>query len=129
MSARFALIALQCSMALAACGGGGGESCTTDDQCASHFCRADGTCGPARTDGGGSGSGSSDGGTPGLCAPNHDGKITANEVPLAAGKMANYRIATDATWNTAGMASGSMRTWSLTGALANDSDAAVTLTA
>lgn len=131
MSSRLALIALQCSISLAACGGGGGgEVCTTDDQCASHFCRADGTCGPATTDGGGSGSGSGgDGGNTGLCTPNHDGKITANEVPLAAGKMANFRIATDATWSTAGTASGSMRTWSLTGALANDADGAVALTA
>jgi hypothetical protein len=128
MSSRLALIALQCSISLAACGGGSGEVCTTDDQCASHFCRADGTCGPATTDGGGSGS-AGDGGNSGLCTPNHDGKITANEVPLAAGKMANYRIATDATWSTAGTASGSMRTWSLTGALANDADGAVTLTA
>ena len=130
MSSRLALFALHCSIVLAACGGGGDQMCTTDDQCASHFCRADGTCGPATTDGGTTGDGSgSDGSNSGLCTPNHDGKISANEVPLAAGKMANYRIATDATWSTAGTASGSMRTWSLTGALANDTDGAVALTA
>lgn len=101
-----------------------------DDECASHFCRADGTCGPSTNDGGtGDGSGTTDGGMTALCTPNHDGMISANEVPLAAGKMANYRIATDATFNTAGTASGSMRTWSLTGALANDSDGAVALKA
>lgn len=103
-----------------------------DSQCASHFCRADGTCGPAEIDGGsdGSGSGSSDGGTMGLCTPNHDGMISANEVPLAAGKMANFRVATSATWNTAGAAgSGSTRTWNLAGALANDADTPVALAA
>ncbi|MEP6865170.1 MAG: hypothetical protein ABJE66_31420 [Deltaproteobacteria bacterium] len=138
MSSRFATFALQCSMAAviwsgSACGNGGGEVCTMDSQCASHFCRADGTCGPAESDGGGSdgsGSGSGDAGSMGLCAPNHDGMISANEVPLAAGKMANYRVATSATWNTAGTAgSGGMRTWTLAGALANDADAPVTLSA
>jgi hypothetical protein len=136
MSSRFATFALQCSMAMvigaAGCGNSGGEVCTTDNQCASHFCRADGTCGPGEIDAGSGsdGSGSGDGGTTGLCTPNHDGMISANEVPLAAGKMANYRIATGATWTTAGTAgSGGTRTWNLAGALANDADAPVTLTA
>ena len=117
-------------VALIGCGGGGDQFCSTDDQCASHFCRADGTCGPASETDAGSGSGSADGGTSALCTPNHDGMISANEVPLAAGKMANYRIATSATWNTAGAAgSGGTRTWSLSGALANDSDQPVALSA
>ncbi|CAN5549920.1 hypothetical protein BH11MYX1_BH11MYX1_11430 [soil metagenome] len=105
--------------------------CTSDDQCTSHFCRADGTCGAATTDGGdGSGSNLPDGGSAALCVPNHDGTITANEVPLAAGKMANYRIATSATWSTQGTAStGNTRTWSLNLALSNDADTAVTLDA
>ena len=113
------------------CGSGGGEVCTLDSQCASHFCRADGTCGPAAIDGnaGSDGSGSGDAGNMGLCTPNHDGTISANEVPLAAGKMASYRVATSATWSTTGTASGSTRTWDLTGALANDTDTPVTLTA
>jgi hypothetical protein len=118
--------------ALIGCGGGSSDTCTTDDQCTSHFCRADGTCGPAGEIDGGSGSntGSDDAGNSGLCTPNHDGKISANEVPLAAGKMANYRIATSATWSTAGAAgSGGMRTWSLAGALANDADQPVALAA
>jgi hypothetical protein len=133
MSSRITWLALQCSMAaLIGCGGGSSDTCTTDDQCASHFCRADGTCGPAGEIDAGSGSnqGSGDAGNTGLCTPNHDGKISANEVPLAAGKMANYRIATSATWDTSGAAgSGGMRTWSLSGALANDSDQPVALAA
>jgi hypothetical protein len=132
MSSRITWLALQCSMAaLIGCGGGSSEVCTMDDQCASHFCRADGTCGPAEGDGGmGSDGGGSDGSNTGLCTPNHDGKISANEVPLAAGKMANFRIATSATWSTAGAAgSGAERVWSLTGALSNDADQAVALAA
>jgi hypothetical protein len=116
--------------ALIGCGGGGNETCTTDDQCASHFCRADGTCGPSEIDGGSGSNGSNDAGNTGLCTPNHDGMISANEVPLAAGKMANYRIATSATWSTAGTAgSGGTRDWNLTGALSNDSDQPVALAA
>ena len=133
MSTRIANFVLRCSMlVVGGCGSSWGTPCTSRDQCASHFCRADGTCGPATTDAGdGSGSGSNvDSGSNALCAPNHDGMIEANEVPLAAGKMANYRIATSATWNTQGTASsGETRTWSLTGALANDADGAVTLDA
>ncbi|MFT3697260.1 MAG: hypothetical protein QM831_29220 [Kofleriaceae bacterium] len=125
--------ALHCTILLAACGSGGGDqSCTVDSDCASHFCRADGTCGPAADDpdgGMGSGSGSGSGSNNDLCTPNHDGTISADEVPLAAGKMANFRVATDATWNTAGAAgSGNERTWDLTGALSNDSDGPTTLT-
>ena len=130
MSSRITWFALQCSIAaLIGCSGGSGGVCTTDDQCASHFCRADGTCGPAEGDGGppsDTGSGSNTG----LCTPNHDGKISANEVPLAAGKMANYRIATSATWSTAGAAgSGASRVWTLAGALSNDADQPVSLAA
>jgi hypothetical protein len=132
MSTRIAALALHCSISVvAACGSSSGTVCTRDDECGSHFCRADGTCGPVTLDGGdGSGSNLPDGGSTALCVPNHDGMITANEVPLAAGKMANFRIATSATWSTQGTASaGNMRTWSLTGALSNDADTAVTLDA
>src|SRR5579863_1494936 len=92
-------LALQCSIAVvAACHGGGQDTCTADDQCASHFCRADNTCGPAAADAPmHSSDGAADGGAA-LCAPTHDGTITAAELPFAAGKMANYLIATSATW-------------------------------
>src|SRR3569833_761742 len=101
MSSRFASFALQCSMATMAvgCGSGGGEVCTLDSQCASHFCRAAGTCGPAALDdnAGSDGNGSGDAGNMGLFSPNHDGTISANEVPLTTGKMANKHNATSAT--------------------------------
>jgi hypothetical protein len=63
-----------------------------------------------------------------ICSPNHDGEITMNELPLVAGRSATFRIATSATWDTAGMAQGSgARTWDLTAQLANDADQAVAL--
>lgn len=132
MSSRITWFALQCSIAaLIGCSGGGNDTCTTDDQCASHFCRADGTCGPAGEIDAGSGSnGGSDAGTTGLCTPNHDGTISANEVPLAAGKMANFRIATSATWDTTGTAgTAGTRIWNLAGSLTNDADQPVVLEA
>jgi hypothetical protein len=129
MSSRWTpIFVLLCSMS--ACGGGSGTTCTSDDQCPSHFCRADGTCGPDTMPDAATGSGS-DAGTDapvGTCIPNHDGVIARGEVPLAAGAMATFRIATNATWNTAGHTNNDgSRTWDLTGQLANDADTPVTL--
>lgn len=129
MSSRlFPMFVLLCSMS--ACGGGGsGTPCTTDDQCPSHFCRADGTCGPADMVDAAIGSGDAAVDAPGPgCVPNHDGVIARSEVPLAAGAMATFAIATNATWNTAGHANNDgSRTWDLSGQLANDADTPVTL--
>jgi hypothetical protein len=128
MSTRFrGLFVLLCSMT--ACGGGGGATCTTDDQCPSHFCKADGTCGEAIVD---APTGSADApagdAASTLCTPNHDGVIAAAEVPLKAGQMATFRVATNATWSTAGHAnSDGSRTWDLSGNLANDADAQLAL--
>jgi len=114
---------------IAACGHSGETTCTSDDQCASHFCRADGTCGPGQPDAALSSDVPTDT-TSAACTPNHDGSISANEVPLAAGKSAHFRVATDATWATAGTSSGSgARAWDLTGQLANDSDMTLALAA
>jgi hypothetical protein len=126
MSSPAWLVLLLCS--ISACGHSGAASCTTDDQCASHFCKADGTCGPVMPDAPPSSDGGIDG-TAAACTPNHDGTITANEVPLAAGKSASFRVATNATWNTAGTSSGGgARTWDLTTQLANDADMTLALT-
>lgn len=133
MSRRIGLLVLQCSIALAACGGGSGGPCTRDDQCASHFCRADGTCGPGLPDAGSGMDGPAidappGDGAAGACTPNHDGMITLPELPLQAGRMATFRIATNATWDTAGTSqAGGSRAWDLTGQLANDDDQAVAL--
>jgi hypothetical protein len=125
MSSYWRLVALQCS--IAACGHSGESACTTDDQCASHFCKADGTCGPVQPDAPMSSDGPVDG-TSAACTPNHDGTISSSEIPLRAGASAKFRVATNATWDTSGASSGSgSRTWDLTGALANDADMTLAL--
>jgi hypothetical protein len=130
MSATFARATLLLCSMIAACGNEPGVVCAIDGDCASGFCKADGTCGPAEVDGG---AGDGDGGTDAMtavCAPNHDGVITASELPMAAGKAATFRIATDATWNTAGTDAGNgQRAWDLSGTLANDQDTDVMLAA
>ena len=134
---RAAFFALQCSIAVtfAGCGGAPTEqSCQHDSDCPSSFCKADGTCAPAEIDGGMVGSdapaGSGTDASTGACTPNHDGTISADEVPLIAGRMANFRIATNATVSTAGqVGSGGARTWDLSTQLSGDADVAVTLIA
>jgi hypothetical protein len=118
--------ALHCS--IAACGGSSSAPCTSDDQCPSHFCKADGTCGPAPVDAPLPPQDEGPDSPSALCTPNHDGMITTDELPLAAGRMANFRIATDATWSTAGTAAGSgMKAWDLSGQLSGDMTTQVAL--
>src|SRR5579864_2173660 len=110
---------LRCSIAIlavsAACHGHGAAPCAKDSDCASRFCKLDGTCGVAPTDAPASIDASPDGAAA-ACTPNHDGTITASELPLVAGQSATFRIATNATWSTAGHsnADGS-RVWDLSG--------------
>lgn len=125
---RRSMIVALCSVVAVACGGAA-DVCVRDSECESGFCRADGTCGPAVDTDAMPSDGVPDG-TSELCSPNHDGSIARDEVPLAAGKMANFRIATDATFNTAGVANGDgTRTWNLDLALANDADKEIALLA
>jgi hypothetical protein len=112
---------LLCSMS-AACGGSTGDTCTMDSDCASNFCKADGTCGPAPADASPEGDAGPDGSTA-LCNPNHDGSITLAELPFMAGRMATFRVALDVTWNTAGQSNtNGSRAWDLSGQLAGDAD-------
>lgn len=126
---RLALIvALQCA-ALISCGGGAADRCEVNADCPSGFCRADGTCAPDEGDG--------DAGAPDAdqldasgtgCQPNHDGTIARDEISLAPGRTATFRVALDATVDTAGtMDANGMRTWDLSGALAGDLDETVEL--
>jgi hypothetical protein len=119
--AAFAM--LLCSMFVTACGNSGETQCSRDDECPSGFCKADGTCGPADVDASvGDGDAPGDG-TSGLCTPNHDGMISMGELPLIAGKMATFRVATNASFDTTGVAAGTgMRRWDLSAQLANDTD-------
>ncbi|HEY1557082.1 MAG TPA: hypothetical protein VGF94_19740 [Kofleriaceae bacterium] len=121
------LVALHCSIA-AACGSSAGTTCTTDDQCASHFCRADGTCAPATADAPSARSDALADGTPGACTPDATGQITLAQLPLLAGQSAKFRIATNVTWNTAGTANtDGSRSWDLSGQLSGDADQMLTL--
>ncbi|MEO8700616.1 MAG: hypothetical protein ABI867_11260 [Kofleriaceae bacterium] len=119
------LFVLHCSM-IVACGGSSAASCALDEDCESGFCKADGTCGTAPVD-----AGTDDAPPDGiseLCAPNHDGQISLAELPLIAGRMANFRMAANATFDTAGTANpDGSRSWDLTAALAGDADHVVAL--
>ncbi len=127
MSRSLALLfVLHCSMT-GACGGASSSTpCTRDDECPSRFCKADGTCGPTEVDA----AIDSDAldATSELCTPNHDGQIAQAELPLIAGRMATFRIATNATFDTAGTANGDgSRHWDLTAQLTGDTDRVIAL--
>ena len=115
---------LLCSISAVAsgCGEPSGATCTIDSDCASGFCKADGTCGPAPVDAPMQSDAAIDG-TMGLCNPNHDSMITLAELPFMAGRMGTFRVTVDATWNTAGMSNtDGSRAWDLSGQLAGDAD-------
>lgn len=61
-----------------------------------------------------------DGGDGVVCRPNHDGVITRDEVPVQAGLRATFKIATDATFETAGVVEDGKIVWDLSGTLEND---------
>ncbi len=120
--------------------------CHQNADCASGLCRPDGSCavldagsgGGTGGTGGGSGGGGAAGGSGGAdggmggaggggnigptCSPNNDGTITRAEMPLGPGLHATFRVATNATFNTAGSpADGGVGTfWDLTVALSGD---------
>jgi len=120
-------IALQCSIAIGCSSAGGGETCSTNDQCASHFCKADGTCGDVTIDAPGSNEAGIDG-MSGACTPDHDGHITMAELPLVAGRSATFRTATNVAIDTSGTANGDgSRTWDYTAQLSGDADDVVML--
>ena len=125
-----ALIAL-----LAACATDSVRECRVGADCASGSCGPDGQClpdgvrpgvdaagGDAKldNDGGPSKDGSSDGALPG-CTPNKDGIITREEVPIAAGLKATYKVGKDEDVSTAGTpAAAGRRNWDFSTALASD---------
>ena len=94
-------------------------TCASDSDCEFGFCMADGTCGF-----------SPDGGTvdiadaapTNLCIANHDGQIEPGELPFVAGQSGTLRVASNATWSTAGEPADGMRRWDLAVQLANDAD-------
>ena len=117
-----------------ACGDSAARECRVGADCASGVCGADGQCvrdgtGPG-PDGGVEGGAtaqdssgsetSTDAALPG-CTANKDGIITRDEVPIAAGLHATYKIGKDEDVSTAGTpAAGGRRTWDFSAALASD---------
>lgn len=113
--------------------------CSAGSDCPSGVCNLDGTCvseeassttgtgGSGGAGGAGSSTTSSTGtggdgqGGSNACVPNQDGTITREEVPLAAGLHATFRVATNATVDTAGAAQADgSRIWDLSVAFPGD---------
>ncbi|MFO0686959.1 MAG: hypothetical protein U0234_33150 [Sandaracinus sp.] len=130
--------------ALAGCASGQ-HTCQVGADCISGICNSDGRCAEprdaARVDGGlGAGDGGEgvdasasdvdawreDGGAR-VCSSNGDAVIERSEVPLRAGLHATFRVASDATFATAGTMVVGRRTWDLGGALSGDADQRVDL--
>ena len=124
-------LALAAVLALAAaCSTSDPDRCDLATDCPSGYCRADHTCAPvdeadAGTDGTAGGPDAALG-----CQPDHDGTLTRAELPMMAGQTARFRIATDATIDSAGQqGAGGARTWTLAGGLPGDQDVTTTLIA
>lgn len=125
---------------LAACATDSTRECRVGADCASGVCGTDGQCvapdavpgvDAAGTDANDNADtstpkdGGGDAALPG-CTPNKDGTITRDEVPIAAGLHATYKIATDVDVSTAGTpVAGGRRAWDFSAALANDASVIV----
>jgi hypothetical protein len=136
-----ALISAALVAVVAACGDTPTRQCRVGADCASGLCASDGTCGLATippdgsddggptgdamstADGGGSETSTTDGAVTG-CSPNKDGIITRDEVPIAAGLHATYKIGSNedlpAGYVTGVVGAGGKRTWDFSAALNSD---------
>jgi hypothetical protein len=115
------LIAL--GMLTAACSSNAGNTCSTDEECDSKFCRADGTCAPSGLDATPTVDGPKTPDGPLGCAPNGDDSLAASEYPIRPGASARFRTAQNATISSAGTPlAGNKRRWDLTGTLSGDTD-------
>lgn len=140
------LVAVASVATAIACADDEARACRVGADCASGMCGSDGTCVPAGVGSSGS-SGSPDGSVigdatpppppddggslvvPG-CAPNKDGTILRDEVPIKAGLRANFRVAEEVEVSTAGTPlANDRRKWDLSAALPNDATILVETTA
>jgi len=96
----------------------GGTDATTDAEPGDGGADADIMQDALQPDGSKEDGASTDGG-PITCAPNNDGTIHREEVPLRAGVHATFKVALGATVNTAGTLEGGRRVWDLTAPLAD----------
>lgn len=105
--------------------------CDDHGDCPSGFCRADHTCAPDDDVDAAIGGDADPGIDASLgCVPDHDGTLTRDELVMAAGQTARFRVATDVTVDTAGtQGAGGARAWTFTAAASGDRDLDVTLLA
>lgn len=122
---RLTQVALIAALQQAACSGSAVDRCERDEDCPSGFCRADHTCEVSGVDGA-PGDAAEPPDAPAGCAPDHDGVIARDEFPLVPGRMATYRVALDATVQTAPDA---QDRWQFAGALPGDRDLELALLA
>jgi len=111
------------------------RECRVGADCATGICGDDGQCvregtpgvdsgiaedAPSSSDGATTDGPTGDSSLPG-CVPNKDGTITRDEVPIAAGLHATYKIGTSENVSTAGTTgAGGKRVWDFSAALASD---------
>ena len=114
---------------LTACGSSPSGECSIGADCASGSCGEDGQCNTSEAPDGGpdAGEGAADAATS-ACGSAIDNIITRDELPMAPGTMADFRVATNATFDTAGTLVDGIRTWDMDRPLAGDVDTPVVLT-
>lgn len=120
---NLSLLALLAAL-VPACDDGAGDVCRRHEDCASGRCGADGLCEPVTSDDAGPGADAAaepDASTA-ACQPDHDGVVTRAEYPTRIGLSATFRVALDATVDTAGVETDGERRWSLVGPYDDDSD-------
>lgn len=124
-----ALAALAFTGLLGGCADSGARECFEHAECASGLCSSDGTCAPvADADPDGPDAGSSGDADLAACRPDHDGVIARDEISVAPGRTATFRVATDTAINTAGqLQSGGDRVWNFAGAFSGDQDEMIVL--
>jgi hypothetical protein len=112
----------------AACESDPAGQCLIGADCESGSCGANGQCNTGSASDGGPDANPGDiDAASSACQSVVDGIITQDELPMAPGRMANFRVASDATFDTAGSEADGLRTWDLDRGLANDVDTLVVL--
>jgi len=116
--------------AISACNTSPAGECSIGADCASGSCGENGQCNIATPADGGSDAAddSADADSLSLCGSVIDNRITRDELPMAPGLKADFRVATEATFDTAGDDVAGIKTWDLDRSLANDVDIEVLLT-
>jgi hypothetical protein len=122
------LLVLALLGATSACDNAASGECSINADCPSGLCGDDGQCNTTGiADGGPDGSITDSDATTSACGSVVDSIITRDELPMAAGRQASFRVATNATFDTAGTLENGTRRWDLDRPLAGDVDTEVVL--